>query len=381
MGQADRYTWRELYLMQDLYCAWTRVLVKWLYLEGMYCIPTATVDCGSEAAAKKAEAAWKKALGDDLWDIRCLGSDAIALHREAFELEEAQSYTEAIEGLRGATGRPGRVCVLTTIAPADFPEPLQRKVRKILGSGGDEDEDDEETVSSELSLALLRRWKEFPGSYPGGKFETSGKIVKGGLADLRVISHDGLRELDVTDLMEQALRYSLAFMEEHRIEEPTPWFSNNDISWKAPNERVARTIGEVIGKCQGSAESKGDVVKGRPGEIWSVVTWYKFARWGGVFHEYGDWRNAARIPELSGGAPAKGSFAGQVVCFTGKLDAMERDEAQGLVESLGGRSASRVSGEVTLVVATRAASTKRAKAEALGIPIIDEAEFLRRCRR
>lgn len=77
-------------------------------------------------------------------------------------------------------------------------------------------------------------------------------------------------------------------------------------------------------------------------------------------------------------APAGGAFEGLTVVLTGKLEALSRDEAKALVEAQGGRAASAVSKRTNLVVAGPGAGSKLKKAEALGIEVIDEPEFLRR---
>ena len=71
-------------------------------------------------------------------------------------------------------------------------------------------------------------------------------------------------------------------------------------------------------------------------------------------------------------------LAGQIVLFTGALEAMSRPEAQRLAEAAGARTASAVSRKVTLVVAGPGAGSKLAEAEKLKIPVIDEAAFLAR---
>lgn len=73
-----------------------------------------------------------------------------------------------------------------------------------------------------------------------------------------------------------------------------------------------------------------------------------------------------------------GAFDGLTVVLTGKLEAISRKEAQGLVEQAGGRPASSVSKKTQLVVAGPGAGSKLKKANELGIEVIDEAEFLRR---
>jgi len=69
-------------------------------------------------------------------------------------------------------------------------------------------------------------------------------------------------------------------------------------------------------------------------------------------------------------------IAGKTLVFTGTLDSMSRDEARARAERLGARVASSVSARTDLVVAGRDAGSKRAKAEALGVPLADEAQWL-----
>ena len=73
-----------------------------------------------------------------------------------------------------------------------------------------------------------------------------------------------------------------------------------------------------------------------------------------------------------------GVFEGLTVVLTGKLEQLSRDEAKALVEAHGGRAASSVSARTGLVVAGPGAGSKLKKAAALGLEVVDEAEFLRR---
>ncbi len=70
-------------------------------------------------------------------------------------------------------------------------------------------------------------------------------------------------------------------------------------------------------------------------------------------------------------------LAGQVVVFTGGLDAMTRDEARALAVENGGKTVDTVSKTVTLVVAGPGAGSKLEKANKLGIKVIDEEDFLK----
>ncbi len=75
---------------------------------------------------------------------------------------------------------------------------------------------------------------------------------------------------------------------------------------------------------------------------------------------------------------AGGALSGLSFCFTGELS-MKRSDAQNLVKSLGGTVKTSVGKGLSYLVTndTASGSTKNAKAAKLGIPVIDEAEFLR----
>ena len=66
---------------------------------------------------------------------------------------------------------------------------------------------------------------------------------------------------------------------------------------------------------------------------------------------------------------------GKVFVLTGALPNMTRDEATALIEKFGGKTSSSVSKKTDYILAGEAAGSKLDKAAALGIKIIDEAEF------
>lgn len=72
-----------------------------------------------------------------------------------------------------------------------------------------------------------------------------------------------------------------------------------------------------------------------------------------------------------------GPFMGQNVVLTGTLSQFKRSAAQKLIEEAGGVCQSAVTQKTTLVIAGEAAGSKLEKAQALGVKVIDEAEFIK----
>ena len=78
------------------------------------------------------------------------------------------------------------------------------------------------------------------------------------------------------------------------------------------------------------------------------------------------------------GAAAGGKFAGLSIVATGSLKQFTREQIEEAIISNGGKAASSVSKKTAFVVAGENAGSKLAKAEELGIEVIDEEEFQRR---
>jgi DNA ligase (NAD+) len=84
------------------------------------------------------------------------------------------------------------------------------------------------------------------------------------------------------------------------------------------------------------------------------------------------------LPEVSAAAAAaaEGPLAGKTFVLTGTLPTMSRDAAGALIEEAGGKVSGSVSKKTSYVVAGAEAGSKLAKAEELGVTILDEAALL-----
>ena len=102
-------------------------------------------------------------------------------------------------------------------------------------------------------------------------------------------------------------------------------------------------------------------------------------------HEYlRDERHAAEIDALAAAgvrmddeaAAQGGPLEGEVFVVTGALDRWPRNEAETLIKRLGGRVGSAVTKSTTHLVAGSGGGQKRARADELGTPVLDEHEFV-----
>ncbi len=139
---------------------------------------------------------------------------------------------------------------------------------------------------------------------------------------------------------------------------------------------LARQFGTMAGLSKASAEDIGEIRGVGPAIAEAVA---------GFFATPANRKLVERLAKLGlnmkeprAAAEGGGPLAGQTYVVTGTLPTLSRDAATQLIESAGGHVSDSVSKKTTAVVAGDAAGSKLEKAKTLGVPIIDEAELLRR---
>ncbi len=83
----------------------------------------------------------------------------------------------------------------------------------------------------------------------------------------------------------------------------------------------------------------------------------------------------AELPEPRAAASSGGPLSGKTLVVTGTLEGFSREEAEEAIRAAGGKPAGSVSKKTDYLVAGESAGSKLAKAESLGVPVLDEAAF------
>jgi DNA ligase (NAD+) len=96
----------------------------------------------------------------------------------------------------------------------------------------------------------------------------------------------------------------------------------------------------------------------------------------GVLEDLADAGVEAELPAPRAVA-ASGPLSGTSLIVTGTLEGFSREEAEEAIRAAGGKVAGSVSKKTDYVVAGEKAGSKLAKAQELGVPVLDEAGFRR----
>lgn len=133
-------------------------------------------------------------------------------------------------------------------------------------------------------------------------------------------------------------------------------------------ERIQQATAEELAEVEGVAATIAESIRD-----WFAIDWHReiVERWtaSGVVWETPGHKGPGLQPEQAG------VLSGLTVVATGTLDGYTRDSAKEAIIAAGGKAASSVSKQTDYVAAGPGAGSKLAKAEALGIPVLDAEQF------
>ena len=194
------------------------------------------------------------------------------------------------------------------------------------------------------------------------------KTTRTGVAEVPVIVRPGENTRKMLDEMDKAKRADL-------------WRVLVALSIRRLGPPTARLIASAFGSLDAISRATVDdlsAIDGIGPEIAeSVVSWFAAAR------EPGDWRGAVLEAWTAAGvgvgeartSDLPQTLAGKTVVVTGSLEGFSRDSAKEAIIERGGKAAVSVSKKTDWVVVGANAGSKAEKAEALGVPMLDEDQF------
>ena len=144
---------------------------------------------------------------------------------------------------------------------------------------------------------------------------------------------------------------------------PDPWFA----AAEAELRRVATDEPEAITEVSGIGGSVAAAV-GR---------WFADEATRDVLRELVDVGIVPERPVLRPAGEGAGPLDGKTVVVTGTLEGFGRQEAEEAIRAAGGKPGGSVSKKTDYLVAGESAGSKLAKAQELGVPVLDEAGFRR----
>jgi len=183
--------------------------------------------------------------------------------------------------------------------------------------------------------------------------------------------HRNLAELAGSPLLRAVLRK--AELEDEK-ENQSPNSKKNPPKNEAERERRKARRTEIDAEV---AAMNGGVLAGVPSDIGPAVA----ASTLNFFAATPGRRLLAKLQKLGidpqGTVVAAGAFTGKTFVLTGTLPTLKREEAEQRILVAGGKVSGSVSKKTSYLLAGTEAGSKLDKARELGVPVIDEAEFLR----
>jgi DNA ligase (NAD+) len=141
---------------------------------------------------------------------------------------------------------------------------------------------------------------------------------------------------------------------------------------------LARHFGTMEALAQATEEQLSDVRGIGPAIAMSILEYFKRPRIKALLKRLATAGVNLKEPVAAGAGGGTGALQGQTYVITGTLPTLSRPNAKALLEAAGAHVSDSVSKKTTAVVVGADPGSKAEKAQKLGVPVIDEAELLRR---
>lgn len=141
--------------------------------------------------------------------------------------------------------------------------------------------------------------------------------------------------------------------------------------------KTSRDLAETFGSLDALRNASGEQLVGIPeiGETLKVNI-LEYFQDGQSLSSLERLLKAGVAPEWDAKVRERGALSGKTLVVTGTLETMSRSEAENAIREAGGVATSSVSKKTDYLVAGSAAGSKLQKAQTLGIPVLNEEEFL-----
>jgi DNA ligase (NAD+) len=143
-----------------------------------------------------------------------------------------------------------------------------------------------------------------------------------------------------------------------------------DVGWVTA-QSLARHFGSVDKLAAATQEEIVEVEGIGPERAEAIVEWFADNENGALVEELR--QLGLRLEAGPEERPVEGPLTGSTYVITGTLESFSRDEARKALEAKGAKVGDSVSKKTTGVVAGESPGSKLAKAEQLGVPVLDEA--------
>jgi DNA ligase (NAD+) len=226
-------------------------------------------------------------------------------------------------------------------------------------------------------LETLINWVQGPADIDGVGEQLMRRLWELGLVrslpDLYRLTKEQLLELD--GFQEKSASNAISAIEGSK---QTPFsrvllgLNIPDVGWVTA-QNVARHFGSVDGLAEASPEEISEVEGIGPERAEAIAEWFS------------DKENRKLVEELKGlglrfeagpeERPVEGPLTGNTYVITGTLEGFSREEARKALEAKGAKVSDSVSKKTTGVIAGESPGSKLAKAQQLGVPVLDETEL------